>query len=251
MTPIARNGSLAILGALAFVAFWELAAIGYQSGLLAAPSTVLLRLMELSTKATIWNDLVSTTGRWLAGFALGCAVGIPLGLVMGAYRPVYSSLSLVLDFLGSLPVTAIFPLFLLVFGIGDASKVAMVFTATVFVVASGTAFGVMHATTARVRMARTFGATEWQVFRHVLAYEALPQIIVSMRSTLSISLIAVVVSEMFIGTESGLGQRIYVAYQTNVTADLYAVLLVVGCLGYTSTALLDVLERRLVPWAGL
>ena len=91
-----------------------------------------------------------------------------------------------------------FPLFLLLFGMGNAGKVAMVFTAAVFVILLNSAYGVSHSSPARARMAQTFGASGWQIFRHITLFEALPHTLVGMRTALSLSLIVVIVSEMFI-----------------------------------------------------
>jgi len=154
------------------------------------------------------------------------------------------------DFFRSLPVTALFPLFLLTFGIGDRSKIAMACAATVFVVLLNSAYGVLHATDARTKMARAFGASSLQVFLRIVCPEALPQVFVGMRTALSLSLIVVVVSEMFIGTRYGLGQRLFDAYAKNTVVDLYAVVLFLGLLGLASNTLFVFLERRLVFWAG-
>jgi NitT/TauT family transport system permease protein len=156
-----------------------------------------------------------------------------------------------MDFLRSLPVTALFPLFLLLFGIGEASKVAMAFTATVFVVALNSTSGAAQASRTRLRTAAVFGATPWQRFRYVVVWEALPQTLVGMRTALSLALIVVIISEMFIGTQTGIGQRIYNAYAFNITADLYALLIVTGLLGFVMNRLFLYFEKRLVFWTGI
>ena len=184
------------------------------------------------------------------GYATGCLVGVPLGLLVGSSLRLYRSTLPLLDFFRSLPVTALFPLFLLLFGIGEEAKIAMAFASTVFVVALNSAYGVLQAQRARIKAARVFGASRWQIFRWVIFFEALPQTLVGMRTTLSLSLIVVIVSEMFIGTKWGLGQRIYDAYTVNLTEELYAVLLVTGLLGYLSNRLFMAIETRLVFWTG-
>lgn len=241
-----------IIGVFLVVAIWVLFAhvAGGKGTFLPAPAEVFSRLGEILQSARFIDDLFSSVWRWLGGYILGCAVGIPVGLLLGTSQSLYSTLEFPLEFFRSLPVTAVFPLFLLVFGIGDGSKIAMVFTATVFVVILNSAYGVANSTQARVKMARVFGATQWQVFRYVVALEALPQVLVGMRTTLSLSLIVVIVSEMFIGTQFGLGQRVFESYQRNAIVDLYALLLVIGMLGYLSNRVFVSVERRYVDWAG-
>ena len=175
---------------------------------------------------------------------------MPIGLMIGTTRWLYLSSFTLLDFFRSLPVTALFPLFLLVFGIGDNSKIAMVFAATFPVVVLASAYGVLHATKTRVRAAAVFGATKWQIFRWVTFHEALPQTLVGMRTALSLALVVVIVSEMFIGTQLGLGQRIYDSYTVNNTRELYAVLLLAGILGYLMNRLFLAGERSIAYWAG-
>ena len=245
-----KHWLLSLLGAAAFLGLWWGASSIFVSPLLPSPAATLRQLLVLCLSNSYWIDLAWTSYRWLGGFALGCMVGAPLGLAMGASSKIFSFLSFVFDFLRSLPVTAIFPLFLLLFGIGDSSKIAMVFAGTIFTVALNAAYGIRHSTPARVRMARAFGATRWQLTRYIQLYEAIPQIVIGMRSTITVALIVVVVSEMFIGTEHGIGQDIYISYQKNLIVDLYANLFVVGVLGYFSNLTLGLFERYVSSWAG-
>lgn len=126
----------------------------------------------------------------------------------------------------------------------------MVFAACVFVVILNSAYGIIHAKKGRIRAARTFGASRWQIFIWVSFFEALPQTMVGMRTALSLSLIVVVVSEMFIGTKFGLGQRIFDAYTKNSIEELYAVILFVGIIGYLFNKIFFAIEGRIVFWAG-
>ncbi len=218
--------------------------------LLPTPAAAFSRLATLLGPGGALPDIAATLRRWALGFVAGCLVGVPLGLALGGSRRVFRATFPSVDFFRSLPVTALFPLFLLLFGIGDTAKVAMAFAATLPVVALNSAYGVVNARQARIRAARVFGATRFQIFRWVLFFEALPQTLVGVRTAVSLALIVVIVSEMFIGTKAGLGQRIFDAYTTNFTEELYAVLLIVGMLGYVLNVLFVQAERRLVPWAG-
>ena len=243
---------LPLLGPLLLLASWFLASsLGLVAPLLLpAPQVVLKTLASLLRSGSLFRDIGASLWRWGMGYATGCLVGVPLGLLVGSSLRLYRSPLPLLDFFRSLPVTALFPLFLLLFGIGEEAKIAMAFASTVFVVALNSAYGVLQAQRARIKAARVFGASRWQIFRWVIFFEALPQTLVGMRTTLSLSLIVVIVSEMFIGTKWGLGQRIYDAYTVNLTEELYAVLLVTGLLGYLSNRLFMAIETRLVFWTG-
>jgi NitT/TauT family transport system permease protein len=215
-----------------------------------SPGKAFARLGELVWSGDIFPDFNASLWRWTTGYAIGCLMGVPLGLVLGTSSVIYRASFSLIDFFRSLPVTALFPLFLLLFGIGDNSKIAMAFAATVFVVILNTAYGVVQAQKTRIRAARVFGASSWQVFKWVTFFEALPATLVGMRTSLSLALIAVIVSEMFIGTQKGLGQRVFDAYTVNLTVDLYAVLLFCGFLGYIVNRLFVQLEKRIVFWTG-
>lgn len=218
--------------------------------LLPRPQDTFGRLGQLLWTRDLFPDINASVWRWSTGYAVGCLIGVPVGLILGASPVIYRASFSLIDFFRSLPVTALFPLFLLVFGIGDNSKIAMAFAATVFVVVLNSAYGVVQAQKTRIRAAKVFGASPWQVFKWVTFFEALPQTLVGMRTALSLALIAVIVSEMFIGTREGLGQRVYDAYTTNLTVDLYAVLLFCGFLGYLVNRVFAEVEKRVVFWTG-
>jgi sulfonate transport system permease protein len=218
--------------------------------LMPAPQEAFARLVTLLWTGDLLPDIRASLWRWLSGYVIGCAIGVPIGLFLGSNLIVYRATLPMVDFFRSLPVTALFPLFLLLFGIGDQAKIAMAFAATVFVVVLNSAQGVMNAQKTRVRAARVFGATRWQVFKWVTFFEALPQTLIGMRTAVSLALIAVIVSEMFIGTQEGLGQRVFDAYTVNLTVDLYALLLFCGFLGYFVNRLFYAVEVRIVFWAG-
>ena len=243
---------LPFLGPLVMAVIWYAVTILNLAPplLVPSPNATFARLYELIATGDLILDVTSSLWRWFAGFMIGCIVGIPIGMIIGSSKWVYQSSFFVLDFLRSLPVTALFPLFLLLFGIGDGSKIAMAFTATVFVIILNTAYGVLQASKSRLRAATVFGATKWQQFRWVTFYEALPQTMVGMRTSISLALIVVIVSEMFIGTQNGLGQRVFDAYTRNFTEELYAILVVTGMLGYIVNRLFVIVEKKIVFWVG-
>lgn len=247
-----RQLLIRLSGPLVLLAIWYIvAASGLASSyLLPPPGRTFLRLGQMLTAGTVHSDIAASLLRWFVGYALGCVIGVPVGLLIGNSVVLYEASFPAIDFLRSLPVTALFPLFLLIFGIGEGSKMAMAFTATVFVVILNSASGAKQASRTRQRTAKVFGASRWQVFRWIVFWEALPQTLVGMRIALSLALIVVIVSEMFIGTRQGLGQRIYDAYSFNLTTDLYALLVITGLLGFAMNRIFLFAEKRIVFWAG-
>ncbi|MEJ0062031.1 MAG: ABC transporter permease [Alphaproteobacteria bacterium] len=237
------------LMALAWLLFADVG--GIANPLLLPPlGEVVKRLWQLVENGALGRDLGATLWRWLQGFAAGAVLGTGAGLVLGALPRLYRMVEGPIEFFRAMPVTAIFPLFLMIFGIGDESKIAMAFMPTFLLMLINAGYGVLHASRDRRRAVRVFGANRWQVFRHVVAFEALPQIFIGLRLALSLSLIVIVVSEMFIGTDTGIGQRIYDSYLTNAVTTLYALLLVLGLTGYVLNKLSVAAEKRCVFWAG-
>lgn len=210
----------------------------------------LSKLNDFIIQGLMLEDIENTIIRWFTGFILACIVSIPIGLLIGYSEKAYISTNFLIDFCRSLPVTAIFPLYLIVFGIGDASKIAMVFTVVFFVVLLSAIYGVRYSSPLKKEMSILFGANEWQIFRYVIFYEAIPQIMIGIRLSISLSLIVVIVSEMFIGTEHGIGQMIFDSYQNNVIDELYATILIAGTLGYLLNVIFYNLEKKIIFWVG-
>lgn len=221
------------------------------SPLLLPPLVVVLkRLSVLLAGGAVYEDLFATLFRWLCGFAAGTCLGVVAGLVLGISSRARRLFEFPLEFMRAMPVTAIFPLFLIVFGIGDPSKIAMAFTPTFLLMTVNTTYGVTLSDATRRRMATVFGASRMQTFRFITTMDALPQIFVGLRLALAQSLIVTVVSEMFIGTDFGLGQRVYDSYLTNSVPTLYALLIVLGIVGYAANKMLVQLESRIIFWTG-
>jgi len=242
-----------LFGFLFFILLWLLAVdvFNFVNPILLPPlHDVIARLGQLITNGSLARDFLATFMRWAYGFGMGATLGVAAGLALGVAPRIYRILEGPLEFFRAMPVTAIFPLFLILFGIGDASKIAMAFLPTFLLMLINASYGVAHASPERRRAVQVFGATRWQIFRYVVFFEALPQIFIGFRLALSLSLIVTIVSEMFIGTDTGLGQRIYDSYLTSSVTTIYALLLVVGTLGYLVNKASMLLEKRFIFWAG-
>lgn len=195
-------------------------------------------------------NFFATLHRWLLGFCIGFLLGTLIGIVLGFHRKLYLFFELPLEFFRAMPVTAIFPLFLMLFGIGDMAKIAMAAFPTCLLMVVNSAYGVFNVTPERRKVAKVFGASAMQIISKVVFPEALPQVFIGLRLSLSLSLVVSVVSEMFIGTDTGIGQRIYDSYLTNSAPSLYSYLLLVGLMGYIINKLAMHVENRVIFWAG-
>jgi ABC-type nitrate/sulfonate/bicarbonate transport system permease component len=217
---------------------------------LPTPGEVYNHLIVLFTKKRLLTDIVYTLYRVIVGFLIAVIIGVPVGLLMGYSTKVYKSLEFVIEFFRSIPATALFPLFLLLFGIGDSSKIALTAWGAGLIIIVNSMYGVHLGRELRIKAARTMKIGGFMLLRKVIFPEALPQIFSGFRVALSISLVIVVVAEMFIGTTLGLGNRIIDAQLVYRIPDMYAVILITGIIGFILNKLIIVLERNVVHWKG-
>jgi ABC-type nitrate/sulfonate/bicarbonate transport system permease component len=196
------------------------------------------------------TDLVASVGRTFSAFLLAAMVGVPLGVLLGSSEKLYRSVEFLIDFFRSTPASALIPMFILFFGISNLSKIIIAAFSAFLLIVFNSAYGVMHAKQSRILAAKVMGANPWQIFKDVLLMESLPQTFIGLRSGISIALVIVIVAEMFIGTQEGLGKRIIDAQQILNVKDMYASILITGLLGYTLNVMFLLVEKRLIHWSG-
>lgn len=243
---------LPLVGPLLLFAFWELviAAQWVKPVLLPPPGETLAHLWDSVITGAIREDFMSTLGRTLTAFGIAVAIGVPLGVVLGSSVSAYRSVEFLIDFFRSTPSSALIPLFMLIFGISDANKVAIAAFAAVLLVLFNSAYGVMNAKKTRVMAAQIMGVSRWHVFKDVMLMESLAQTFVGLRTGVSMALVIVIVAEMFIGSETGLGHRIIDAQQVFNVKDMYTSILITGALGYFLNLAFLLVEKKLVHWSG-
>lgn len=240
------------IGPLLIFAVWWLAAAGQwiSPKLLPDPLSTLAVLANSIADGSIAGDFFGTLQRTLVSFAIAAALGVPVGIVLGSDPRIYGSLEFAVDFFRSTPATAMFPLFLLIFGIGEESKIGVAAFSAWLVIVFNVAYGVMNARPTRVLAARVMGASRARIFRDVMFYESLPQTCVGLRLGVSYALVVIIVAEMFIGSANGMGRRIIDAQQVFDLRQMYASIIATGCLGYGLNVVFLALERKFVKWSG-
>ena len=236
-------------GLLVLIAVWFILSIARLVDPLFLPSPIsVVGDFVLFLKQGLLGHVGATLYRLGVGFALGIVIGLPIGLLMGYSARVYAALEAVVELFRSIPVIAIFPLFLILFGLGDAAKFAIAAWSTSFLVLINAMYGVRHGSVTRRLVARSLRATQRQIFWYVVLPDAMPNVIVGLRTAVSIGLIVVLTSEMFLGTHKGLGQAIYNAHIMYDIPRMYVAILVSGAIGYSLNLSLLFLERRLLHW---
>jgi len=231
--------------------WWIIAALKLVDPvLLPSPQDSWRALLAGTADGTLTHDFLKTVWRTLLSFVIALAVAVPLGIVLGASERLYRSVEFVIDFFRSTPASAMFPLFLVLFGVGEATKVAVAAFGAGLVILFNVAYGVMQARKLRQLAARVMGASRPRVLLDVTLWESLPQTFVGMRSGVSLALVIVIVAEMFIGSTDGLGQRVINAQMIFDMPKMYATIFAAGALGYGLNLLFMVLDRRFVHWGG-
>lgn len=248
----------AIAGPIVFVLVW-----GVLSGLnnssqdplvpklfVSTPKEVFGMLWNLSVHDTLLQEAWATLKRLMGGFALSAVIGIPLGLMMGYFAKVYYSLEFFVDFLRSIPAAAIFPLFILIFGIGSPSIVAVVTYACLLIIVVNTIYGVRNVKELRLMSARIMKLGRFDMFKKIILPESLSYIFAGLRIAISYGMVIVIFSEMFIGTDIGLGRRIIDAQTVYKISDMYAAIILTGLIGYGLNRVALMAEKRIIHWEG-
>lgn len=250
--PLRALWQPAWIGPLLILLLWWAAAAGQwiSPKLLPDPLSTVSTLAGSIADGSIVRDFLGTLKRTVGAFLFAAAFGVPLGIVLGSDARIYRSIEFVIDFFRSTPATAMFPLFLLVFGIGEESKIAVAAFAAWLVIVFNVAYGVMNARVTRILAARVMGASRMRVFRDVMFFESLPQTFVGLRLGVSYALVVIIVAEMFIGSSDGMGRRIIDAQQIFDLRQMYASIIATGCLGYGMNLFFLGIESRFLKWAG-
>jgi NitT/TauT family transport system permease protein len=240
------------IGPIAFLAIWAL--VSYlkliNPVLIPTPLAVIVSFFKLFYNGEIWKDLLSTIYRLFFGFSVAVVIGIPLGLLVGSSRKLLDSIEFLIDFFRSIPASALFPMFLLFFGIGDTAKISVVIFSCCLVIMVYAIYGVKNAKESRIKVAKVLKANKLSIFTKIIFPESLPHIFVGLRISISIALILVVVTEMFIGTKYGLGKLIYDSHLMFRISVMYAAIFITGVIGYILNKIFIFIEDRVFHWAG-
>ncbi len=217
---------------------------------LPSPKKVLEALVTLAIDGPLWTDMGATLYRTGAAFVIAGVIGLIIGVPMGISKRLYESFEVVFDFFRSMPSPALVPLAMLLFGLGNLSRISVAAFTCSLVNAIQVAYAVRQIPRHRILAGRLSGANGLFLLTRVLIPSVLPGVAAGLRITLSLSLIIIVVTEMFIGTRSGLGMRIYDFHLMFRSAEMYATIFVVGLMGYMLNKTIEIAERRFVHWAG-
>lgn len=218
---------------------------------LSSPDDVFRSLISGLLSGQLLKSMSITFARSISGFILAAIIGIPIGLLVGRIPLLARATQPTIDFFRSIPATALFPLFLFFFGIGDESKISIVVYACSLIILVNTAYGALQVKKARIACAKVMGANRLDIFWKIVIPESAPGIFAGLRVALSLSFVLIVVTEMFIGTTVGLGYEIMNSQMVYRIPDMYAGIVLTGIVGYLANLSLLKIEKRVLHWVGL
>ena len=245
----AKDRILAIMSPLALLALWEITA---QVGLLdtrffPAPTRIASQFVELVQSGELLVNTWVSLQRLFFGFLLGGIPALVLGLIMGLYRPIRAAIDPLIAATYPIPKSAVLPLILLIFGLGEMSKIVMEAIGVFFPVAINTIAGVLEIDKIYHDVSKNFGASRWQVFRTVALPGAMPLIMTGVKLGIGLGLILIAIAEM-VGAKSGIGYMIWNAWQIFSVETMYVGILVISVLGVLFTVVMNELEQVIIPW---
>jgi NitT/TauT family transport system permease protein len=239
-----------IIALLAFGGIWELLArLGLINPLfIGNPTGIIVFFFKgLFVTRELVGNLLWTLAGTLSAFILGSVAGILVGMLFVAYPKVEQFIDPIFAGLNALPRIALAPLFLLWFGLGISSKIALGFSLTFFIVLSSTIAGARSVNSDHLTLADTLGASSTQVFRRITLPSAVPTVFSGLRLGLIYALLGVIAGEI-IAAQHGLGQSLTFLAGTFQINGVFAVLLLLALLGMSLTWIMTAVEARLLRW---
>ena len=258
-TPIKAKQSLAVnnghvtlskKGSLSFTPNkgWQMEPIW-----LPAPEAVFLRLIDIAQNGYQNVSLSENIGwsllRVLAGFALGCIVGIPLGYAMGLSSWFRGWFDPIVEFMRPIPPLALIPLVIIWFGIWESGKISLLFLAALWIMTIAARAGVSGVNISKIHAAYSLGASKLQILLHVIIPNSLPEIFTGARVAMGVCWGTVVAAEL-VAAEKGAGKMIIAASKFQQTDIVIMGIILIGVIGYGIDMLMRIAEKKLVPWKG-
>lgn len=234
---------------LGVLAAWEVLSLAelISTTFFPRPTHVAVALVGLLRDGSVATHVGVTLGRVAGGFALGASAGLGLGLAMGARPGLRRTLDPIVALLHPIPKISILPLILVVFGIGEASKVVLAALGSFFPMLISTVSGVQQINPTYFEVARSYGARQRQIFTRVIVPGSLPSVMTGARLAVNLAITLTIAGE-FVVSQSGLGHIMWFSWQTLRVTDVYAWLGITGAIGLGLNMLLSVAARRLMPW---
>lgn len=238
--------SISVLTILLLLGFWEIAArLGWiDETFLPPPSDVGATLWNMASGGELIENALISTARVWAAFLLSAVMAVPIGMLMSAYRPIGAALEPVIDFIRYLPVPALVPLSIIWFGVGEETKIFLLWLGTFFQLVLLVAEDMNRVPHEYIEIGYTLGARSPQVLSHIALRSMLPSLMDNLRITLGWCWTYLIIAEI-VAASSGLGYVIWTARRYMETSQVMAGVVTIGLIGLVTDQLLRALNRRL------
>jgi NitT/TauT family transport system permease protein len=241
---------LGAAGVTIFLIVWELVGNVFQlinPMFMSAPSLIAKAAIDLFASGEIYNDLYISGTELLGGYLLSAVVAIPFGIMVGWYKKMSYIFDPFINAMNATPRVALLPLVIIWLGIGILSKVGIIFLGAVFPILINSRDGVKTTPANLLTAARSFGASEWVIFKAVVLPSTIPFILSGLRQGLGRAIVGVMVGELYAAT-AGIGFMITVAGATFQTDKVFVGVLVFALTGMIGTEILAKVEKRFDKW---
>lgn len=239
---VARFGVLAAL-----LVLWWASARFLSTSFIPTPSATLDAAVTMIATGRLQKALLESLSVFASGYLLAAAVAIPVGLLMGGFRLLGRTLEIYVNALTATPRVAFIPLLIVLLGLDAEAKITIIFLGAVMPILINTYAGVAISDPELIEMARSAGATRFQIFRSIMLPSALPFILAGLRLGAAIGLISTVVAELYTAV-NGLGGLLSVYGNTFQMAPYFVVVLTLGLIGVAVTQIVRLAETRLSRW---
>ncbi len=200
-------------------------------------------------RVSLWEHTYASLNRVIKGLAYGVVLGVPIGFAMGLSNRLRGFFDPIVELLRPVPPLALLPLFIVWFGIGESSKVNLLFFAAIWIMIIAARAGVLGVKGSKVHAAYSLGANKWQILRYVILPNALPDIFTGVRVALGVCWGTLVAAELT-GTTTGLGATIFAASKFFRMDIVVVAIIIIGVIGVAMDLVMRFLEARLIPWRG-
>jgi ABC-type nitrate/sulfonate/bicarbonate transport system permease component len=244
-----RDRIISIASPIGLVLAWEAAAQLHfiDTRFFPAPSAIFAVLFRMAASGELSENVLISLQRLALGFLLGGIPALVIGIVMGISRPLRALVDPLISATYPIPKSSILPLILLIFGLGEASKIVMVAIGVFYPIAINATAGVLQISPIYLDVGKSFKASRWDTFRTIALPGALPFIMAGVKLGMGLALILIAIAEM-VGARSGIGFMIWSAWETFSVGTMYAGLFVIALIGFVLSLLLNEVERRVIRW---
>ena len=244
-----RDRIISVASPLGLLLAWEFAAwAGWiDIRFFPAPSSILVTLVDMARAGELADNVLITLQRIALGFVLGGVPAIVIGVAMGLWRPIRALVDPLIAATYPIPKSSLMPLILLIFGLGEMSKIVMVAIGVFYPMAINATAGVLQINKIYLDVGKSYQASRWDMFRTIALPGALPFIMTGVKLGAGLALILIAVAEM-VGAKSGIGYMIWSAWETFAVKKMYVGLLVVAVIGFAISLALSEIERLVIRW---